>query len=77
MSEARNPYGDGKASERIVAAYEHLAFGGTPPQPFGPDYSRLAVYTASGYELDIESAEIRPQAEDEQDEEAREQIWQP
>jgi UDP-N-acetylglucosamine 2-epimerase (non-hydrolysing) len=77
MAEARNPYGDGKASERIVAAYEHLCFGGMPPTPFGPDYSRLAVYTASGYQLDLDSRELRPQVEDEQDEEATRRIWQP
>jgi UDP-N-acetylglucosamine 2-epimerase (non-hydrolysing) len=75
MAEAHNPYGDGKASERIVAAYEHLAIGGDPPQRFGPDYSRLAVYTASGYELDLDSAELRPQTEDEEAEEARQKIW--
>jgi UDP-N-acetylglucosamine 2-epimerase (non-hydrolysing) len=77
MAEAANPYGDGKASERIVAAYEHLCFGGAPPKPFGPEYSRLAIYEASGYELDLDSAEMRPQTEDEQEEESRERIWRP
>jgi UDP-N-acetylglucosamine 2-epimerase (non-hydrolysing) len=77
MAGAPNPYGDGRASERIVAAYEHLAFGGRPPHPFGPEYSRLAIYEASGYELDPESAEMEPQAEGEHDEESRQMIWRP
>jgi UDP-N-acetylglucosamine 2-epimerase (non-hydrolysing) len=77
MAHAPNPYGDGKASERIVAAYEHLAFGGKPPPPFGPDFSRLAVYAASGYELDLDSAAMRPHAEDERAEEVRQKIWRP
>ena len=40
---APNPYGDGHAAERIVAALEHLLLGAEPPTPFGPGYSRAAV----------------------------------
>jgi UDP-N-acetylglucosamine 2-epimerase (non-hydrolysing) len=35
MSEAVNPYGDGKASERILQALEFLAGRGPKPEPFG------------------------------------------
>ena len=48
MSGAQNPYGDGRAAERIVAALEHLVFGGDPPAPFGPGYSRRAIGAAAG-----------------------------
>lgn len=77
MAEASNPYGDGKASERIVAAFEHLRLGGAPPKPFGADYSRLAVLAAAGYQFDAQSAEVKPQAENVEAEEARQQVWQP
>ena len=36
----RNPYGDGHAAERIVAALEHVSLGGDPPAPFGSGYTR-------------------------------------
>jgi UDP-N-acetylglucosamine 2-epimerase (non-hydrolysing) len=49
ISTASNPYGDGLASERIVAALAHLYQGGEPPQPFGHGYSRRAVVEAAGY----------------------------
>lgn len=51
MSEADNPYGDGHASERIVAALTNLYIGGPMPQPFRSSYSRNAVIKASGYTL--------------------------
>jgi UDP-N-acetylglucosamine 2-epimerase (non-hydrolysing) len=51
MSEAVNPYGDGHAAERIVAALEHMLLGGTPPPQFGPGFSRAAVAASAGYEL--------------------------
>jgi UDP-N-acetylglucosamine 2-epimerase (non-hydrolysing) len=49
ISSAVNPYGDGRASERIVAALQHLYRGGTAPEPFGSGYSRRAVVEAAGY----------------------------
>ncbi len=52
MSEAPNPYGDGRAAERIVAALEHILLGGEPPTPFGPGYNRAEVVEAAGYEFD-------------------------
>ena len=50
MVEATNPFGDGRAAERIVAAFEHLAFGEPPPAPFGAGFSRDAVLRAAGYD---------------------------
>lgn len=49
MSEAENPYGDGRASERIVAALTNLYLGGPMPQPFRSSFSRKAVVEAAGY----------------------------
>jgi UDP-N-acetylglucosamine 2-epimerase (non-hydrolysing) len=72
MSSAANPYGDGHAASRIVAALEHLLLDCAPPAPFGPGYSRAAVALAAGFEptpgsaLDLlESAmgELAPQRE--------------
>jgi len=48
MSQAENPYGDGRAAERIVAALEHLVLGGHAPAPFGPGYDRAVVGRAAG-----------------------------
>jgi len=48
MSEAENPYGDGRAAERIVACLEHLLLGTNPPSQFGTGYSRAAVAIAAG-----------------------------
>jgi UDP-N-acetylglucosamine 2-epimerase (non-hydrolysing) len=50
MAEAANPYGDGHAAERIVAALEHILLGSDPPSQFGPGYSRAAVSVAAGFE---------------------------
>jgi UDP-N-acetylglucosamine 2-epimerase (non-hydrolysing) len=44
-----NPYGDGQASDRIVAALEWIADVAPPPVRFGPGFSRAAVLTAAGY----------------------------
>jgi UDP-N-acetylglucosamine 2-epimerase (non-hydrolysing) len=49
MAHAENPYGDGRAAERIVAALEQLRHGGQAPEPFGPGYTRFAVLKAGGY----------------------------
>lgn len=50
MADAINPYGDGFAASRIVAALEHLHGSGPPPVPFGPGYRRDLVLQAAGYE---------------------------
>jgi UDP-N-acetylglucosamine 2-epimerase (non-hydrolysing) len=57
MSEAENPYGDGRAADRIVAALEHLLHGANAPVPFGPGYSRRAVIRAAGHDGPVESVE--------------------
>ena len=49
MAAAANPYGDGRAAERIVAALEYLAGLGPTPVRFGPGFSRKAVLIAAGY----------------------------
>jgi UDP-N-acetylglucosamine 2-epimerase (non-hydrolysing) len=45
----QNPYGDGHAAERIVAALEYLAGIRPPPARFGPSFSRREVLEAAGY----------------------------
>jgi UDP-N-acetylglucosamine 2-epimerase (non-hydrolysing) len=55
MARAENPYGDGHAAERIIAALEHLLLDSNPPVPFGPGYSRAAVSLAAGFEPAIGS----------------------
>jgi UDP-N-acetylglucosamine 2-epimerase (non-hydrolysing) len=49
MAGCQNPYGDGRAAERIIGALEHLHFGIDPPAPFGTGYSRDAILRAAGY----------------------------
>jgi UDP-N-acetylglucosamine 2-epimerase (non-hydrolysing) len=63
MADVENPYGDGHAAERIVAAHEHLLTGTDPPTQFGAGYSRMAVLTALGYD-----SWLRPVAEETVDE---------
>jgi UDP-N-acetylglucosamine 2-epimerase (non-hydrolysing) len=60
MAEAQNPYGDGRAAQRIVAALEHLLLGGEPPTPFGAGYRRSSVAQAAGFELSLPSFEDVP-----------------
>lgn len=48
MAAAENPYGDGRASQRIVQALQYVLTGGDPPTPFGPGFSRRAVLDTSG-----------------------------
>ncbi len=50
MTSRVNPYGDGFASARIVAALATLALGEAPPTPFGPGFSRRSVMEAAGYD---------------------------
>lgn len=54
MATAENPYGDGRAAERIIAACEHLVRGGVAPTPFGSGYSRRAVIRATGFDTPLE-----------------------
>ena len=58
MASAENPYGDGRAAERIVAALEHLQRGGYAPEPFGAGYTPLAVLNAAGYEFHLHDRDL-------------------
>jgi UDP-N-acetylglucosamine 2-epimerase (non-hydrolysing) len=60
MAAQRNPYGDGHAAERIVAALEHLAGFGPEPTRYGSGYRRDTVLAVSGYPTDR-----RPPSQDE------------
>jgi UDP-N-acetylglucosamine 2-epimerase (non-hydrolysing) len=51
MAAAENPYGDGDAALRVVAALEHILLGGEAPTQFGPGYNRSAIAEAAGFEL--------------------------
>jgi UDP-N-acetylglucosamine 2-epimerase (non-hydrolysing) len=57
MAKADNPYGDGHAAERIVAALTHLHNGGPAPEAFGAGYSRSAVLEAAGYDAWLQPLE--------------------
>lgn len=63
MATALNPYGDGHAAERIVAALEHILLGSGPPTQFGPGYNRAAVAVSAGFKPAHEAALERFQAE--------------
>ncbi len=62
MSQAENPYGDGRAAERIVAALEHILIGGPAPAPFGPGYDRAVVGRAAGPQFVTLTGVQRPTA---------------
>jgi UDP-N-acetylglucosamine 2-epimerase (non-hydrolysing) len=66
-----NPYGDGRAAERLVAALEYLAGVGPPPERFGPGFSRRAVLQAAGYgrllDEPLETRNAQPDRQDEHD----------
>lgn len=49
MAAAQNPYGDGHAAARIVAACEYVVRGGAAPAPFGSGFTRTAVIEATGF----------------------------
>jgi len=57
MANAENPYGDGRAAERIVEAFLHLHGWGPAPVPFGPGYSRAAILAAAGYDTSLHPLE--------------------
>lgn len=52
MSTRPNPYGDGNAAARIVAASEYIAFGGEAPAPYGNGFERIEVLRAAGFRFD-------------------------
>ncbi|MGW8566864.1 non-hydrolyzing UDP-N-acetylglucosamine 2-epimerase [Isoptericola sp. NPDC055881] len=49
FSRQPNPYGDGHAAERIVAALEHLVFNTPVPQTSGPGFVRAQVLEWAGF----------------------------
>jgi UDP-N-acetylglucosamine 2-epimerase (non-hydrolysing) len=57
MANADNPYGDGHAAERIVAALEFVSNRREPPVPFGPGITRSAILAATGYDAWLEPLE--------------------
>ncbi|MGK2956599.1 MAG: non-hydrolyzing UDP-N-acetylglucosamine 2-epimerase [Solirubrobacterales bacterium] len=68
MSKADNPYGDGRAAERIVAALENLYLGGPPPSGFSSSFSRAAVIAAAGYKKGVfDRPDLDPRAMPETD----------
>lgn len=58
IATSENPYGDGFAADRIVAALEHLLHTGPAPLAFGSGYDRNAVAAAAGVELPDRTPEI-------------------
>jgi UDP-N-acetylglucosamine 2-epimerase (non-hydrolysing) len=51
-SARQNPYGDGHAAERILAACEHIVFNSRPPVPYGPQFDRRDVLRSAGFQDD-------------------------
>ena len=49
MAFAENPYGDGRAASRVVAALENLAGFGPAPERYGSGFNRIRVLVAGGY----------------------------
>ena len=49
----RNPYGDGRAADRIVAAFDNLAGIAPAPVRFGSGFSRELVLEAAGYPVGL------------------------
>lgn len=61
MTAVRNPFGDGRAAERIRQALEHLVFDTEAPDRYAAAFSRKKVLEASGYdarEIEITSGKI-------------------
>lgn len=48
VAEARNPYGDGFAADRIVQALEYILTGESPPVSFGHGFSRKEIANVTG-----------------------------
>ncbi len=52
MAGRENPYGDGRAAQRILAAFENIAFDTPAPIPYGSGFNRLDVLRAAGFDRD-------------------------
>lgn len=57
----RNPYGDGYAAQRILAACEHIAYRGDAPQSLVTGFDRNVILRAAGYLED--PADVRHEEE--------------
>lgn len=57
MAAAENPYGDGRAAARIIAAMEQILHNGPEPAPFGAGYNRRAVIEMAGFSITLPVAE--------------------
>nr|WP_281366107.1 UDP-N-acetylglucosamine 2-epimerase (non-hydrolyzing) [Janibacter cremeus] len=68
MTSRENPYGDGHASERIVAAFEHIAYGTAAPAPYGAGFSRQALRRLGGWDEVRQSDDIAADVEGESSE---------
>jgi UDP-N-acetylglucosamine 2-epimerase (non-hydrolysing) len=64
VSEARNPYGDGFAADRIVQSLEYLLTGSNPPVPFGHGFSRGEIAEATGIRVPKPPNELAHGVED-------------
>ncbi|HXY85552.1 MAG TPA: UDP-N-acetylglucosamine 2-epimerase (non-hydrolyzing) [Gaiellaceae bacterium] len=67
-----NPYGDGRAAERIVEALEYLAGVAPAPRRFGPAFSRREVLESAGYPFGmfttpVEARGVQPDRTEEHD----------
>ena len=49
MLEAENPFGDGRAGQRIAQLIEHVVFDTPKPEQFGSSFDRYRVLEESGY----------------------------
>jgi UDP-N-acetylglucosamine 2-epimerase (non-hydrolysing) len=72
VNPADNPYGDGRAAERVVSALEYLAGIAPPPIPFGPSFSRKDVLEAMGlpfgmFSIPVEERFVQPNRHEEHD----------
>jgi len=69
---ARNPYGDGRAAERILTALEYIAGFKEIPERFGPGFSRRSVLRAAGYSASVldqpvHERDVQPDRDEEHD----------
>ena len=50
MATSVNPYGDGRAAERIIGALENIVLGYGAPTQFSPGYNSKRILDAAGYD---------------------------
>lgn len=74
MRQADNPFGDGRAADRIRRLTEYLVTGTEPPRAFGTGISREAVLQATGYRDAAATADL---TEDERLDETADRVASP